>query len=90
MVLLIVEGDAGAFTASASRAPRPVNVGFHIVGRLHLDDEVDIGDVQAAGGNISGHEHVELALSEALKGDFPLVLGDVSVHDLDVLLDLVC
>ena len=54
-----------------------------------MDYEVNIGDIEAAGGDIGGDEDVELTLLEALEGDLPLILGDISVHYLDVLLDLV-
>lgn len=56
---------------------------------LYLDNKVDTGDVQSTGRNIGGDQHVELLLLEALQCHFTLVLGDVTVHDLDVLLDLV-
>ena len=66
-----------------------MDVGLGLLGRLQLDDEVDIGDVEASGSDVGGDKHAELALLEALHRHFSLVLGDVTVHHLDVLLDLV-
>jgi len=89
LVLLRIEGNARAVSAGSGRSAGSVDVSLDVLGRLDLDYEVDIGDVEAAGGDVGGHEHVELTLLEALKGDLSLVLGDVSMHDLDVLLDFV-
>lgn len=89
LVLLRIEGDARAVSARSGRSARPVDVSLHVLRRLHLDNEVNIGDIEAAGGDIGGDEDVELTLLEALEGDLSLILGDVSVHNLDVLLDLV-
>ena len=87
--LVRVERDAGAASASSCRATTPVDVGLSLFGRLELDDEVDIWDVKTTRGDICGHEHSEFALFEALHCDFTLVLGNVTMHDLNVLLDLV-
>lgn len=54
-----------------------------------MDDEVNIRNVKSSGSNVSGAEYSELALLEALHRDFALVLCDVSMHDLNVLLDFV-
>ncbi len=66
-----------------------MDVGLGLFRGLDLDDQVDVGDVKTTRGNISCDKNSEFALLEALHGDFTLVLGDVTVHDLDVLLDLV-
>jgi hypothetical protein len=54
-----------------------------------LDDEVNVRNVKSSRSNVSGAEYSELALLEALHCDFALVLSDVSMHDLNVLLDFV-
>lgn len=66
-----------------------MNVGLSLLGWLDLDDQVNVGDVETTGSYISGDEDSEFAFLEALHGDFTLVLGNVAVHDLDVLLDFV-
>jgi hypothetical protein len=87
--LLRVEGDAGAGLAGAGGTPRPVNVGLSVFGRLDLDDEINVRDVEASRCHIGSDKHLELALLEALDRDLALVLDDVAVHDFHVLLDLV-
>ena len=84
-----VESDALSRGTSSSSTTGPVDVGLSLLGRLHLDDEVDVGDVKTSGGDVSGDKNLELALLESLHGDLSLVLSDVSMHDLDVVLDLV-
>jgi hypothetical protein len=54
-----------------------------------LNDKIDIGDVKTSRGNISGNQHIELALLESFKSYFSLILRDVTVHDLYIFLDLV-
>jgi hypothetical protein len=54
-----------------------------------LNDKIDIGDIKTSRGNISGNQHVELALLESFESYFSLILRDVTVHDLHILLDLV-
>ena len=65
-----------------------MNIGFCILGRLNLDDEVDTWDVETTRCNISGDEYTEFLLLEAFKGDFTLILGDITVHNLNVFLNL--
>ena len=84
-----VEGNAGTTGSCSRRSSTPVDVGLGLLGRLDLDDQVDVGDVEAARCDISSDQDSELAFLEALHGHFSLVLGDVAVHHLDVLLDLV-
>lgn len=66
-----------------------MDVGLSLFRGLDLDDQVDVGDVKTTRSNISCDKNSEFALLEALHCDFTLVLGDITVHDLNVLLDLV-
>ena len=84
-----VERDAGSTCSSSRGTTTSMDVGLCLLRGLDLDDEVDVGDVKATRRNIGGDEDSELAVLEALHRHFSLVLGDVSVHDFDVLLDLV-
>ena len=87
--LTSVEGDTGSTGTGSGCTTRPMDVGLGLLRGLDLDDQVDVGDVEASGSDISGDEHSEFAFLEALHRDLTLVLGDVTMHDLDVLLDLV-
>jgi len=53
-----------------------------------LDDEINTGNVQSTGSHISSDKYTEFFIFESLEGDFTLILCNVSVHDLNVLLDL--
>jgi hypothetical protein len=66
-----------------------MNVGLCFFGWLDLNDQVDIWNVQTSGSDISSTKYSELALLESLHGHFTLVLSNVSMHDFNVLLDLV-
>jgi hypothetical protein len=66
-----------------------MDVSLGVLRRLDLDHQVDVGDVEAAGCDVGGDQDGELALLESLEGDLTLVLGDVTVHHLNVLLNLV-
>ena len=66
-----------------------MNVGLSVLWRLDLHYQVDTGDVKSSGCDICGHQNVELFLLEPLQGHFALVLRNVTMHDLDVLLDFV-
>ena len=84
-----VESDASTRTASSGGSSRSVDVCFGVLGRLHLDNQVDAGDVKTTGSDVSGYQHVELLLLKSLKSDLSLVLSNITVHDLNVFLDLV-
>jgi hypothetical protein len=62
---------------------------LRVSGRLHLYHQVDIGYVEAPGGNIGGDQHIELALLESLESDLALVLPNISVHHLHIVLNFV-
>jgi hypothetical protein len=66
-----------------------MNVGFDLLWWLYLDDQVDVGNIKAARRNISSDEDLEFAFLESLHGDLSLVLCDITVHDLNILLNLV-
>ena len=52
-----------------------------------MHDDVDVVDVDPAGGHVGGHQHVELALGEVPQGPLPGALAQVAVdgHGLDAL-----
>lgn len=57
------------------------------VWRRALNDQIHLGNVQAARRHIGGHQHLKRAVPEALERDLPLFLGDVSVQRLRALKD---
>jgi len=84
-----VESDASATGSSSSSTTASVNVGLCLLRWLNLDDKVDVWNIKASGSNIGSDEHAEFSLLESLHGYLTLILSNVTVHDLDVLLDLV-
>ena len=48
LVFLRVESDACAFSSSSSCSTRSMNVCFDILGRLNLDNEINVGYVDAS------------------------------------------
>lgn len=65
-----------------------MNISFCVFRWFNLHDKVDAWDIEATSSNISGDQNVKLLFLEALEGDFTLVLGDVTMHNFDVFLDL--
>lgn len=65
-----------------------MDVGLSVFWGFDLDNEINTRDVQSTSSNISSYKHTELFVLESLESDFTLVLSDVSVHDFNVLLDL--
>ena len=66
-----------------------MNVCFRLLGWLQLDYEVDVGDVKTSRCDISGNQNAEFAFLEALHCHFSLILGNISVHNLNILLDFI-
>jgi hypothetical protein len=59
-----------------------VDVILNLLGDLGLDDQVNLGDVEASGGNVGGDNDTELSITEGLEGQLPLLLGDIAVQGL--------
>ena len=57
-----------------------MDVELTIVGKIVVDDERDLLDVNTTGPNISGDEDSRLAASELLHDGVSLLLRHVSVH----------
>ena len=87
--LACVEGDASTTGTSSSCTTTSMDVGLSFLGRLDLDDQVNVGDVKSARSDIGSDKDSELAFFKALHRDFTLVLSDITMHDLNVLLDLI-
>ena len=72
-------------TPSRSRPARPVRpiavrVGVAVLGRVEVDHVRDLGDVDAAGGDVGRDQHGHLAALEAGEGLLALRLRLVAVH----------
>lgn len=66
-----------------------MDIGLGVSRRLHLNHKVHVGNVEATRCDVGSDKHIELAFLESLEGNLALVLADVTMHDLNVLLDLV-
>lgn len=72
-------GDGVSGGSGATGAANAVDVGFGLVGEVHVDDEGDVFDIHSAGGNVGGDENGKSAFFEFGKGAFALGLGTVAV-----------
>ena len=63
----------------ARRAARAVQVGLVVLGRVVVHDHVDVVDVEAPGGHVGGHQHVQLARGEVLERLLAARLAEVAV-----------
>jgi hypothetical protein len=88
-MLLGVEGDTGTSPTGSGSTTCSMDVGLSILRRLHLDDQVNVGDVESSRGHIGGNQNAELVFLESLQSDFSLVLSNISVHNLDVILNFI-
>lgn len=66
-----------------------MDVGFHFFWRLNLNDQVNIGDIEATRSDVSGDKYFKFAFFEALHSNFTLILRNITMHHFNVLLDLV-
>lgn len=77
-----VEGYADAFLSGAAGSSSSVNVGVDVLGRIALDNQVDLGKIQPSGGDVGGDQTFEFAALEAFEANRPLLLRDVAVQRL--------
>ena len=61
-------------------AADPVGIGLGGGGHIIVDHVRDPGHIQAAGGDIGGHQHGEGAVAETVQGGLALVLGHVALE----------
>ena len=83
-----VEGEASSSLSCSSCSSSSVDVGFRILGGFNLDNQVDIRNVDTSSGYVSCNKYAKLSLLEPSESDFSLILSDVTMHDFDVLVDL--
>ena len=69
---MVAERDRRAGGAGAGGAADSVDIAFRLVGHVVIDDVGDAVDVDAAGGDVGGDEHADLAVAE--RGEHALAL----------------
>ena len=74
------ERDRDAVAARAAGAARAVHVAVLVLGRVEVDDVGDVGDVDAAGGDVGRDERVDVPALERGERALALVLGLVAVQ----------
>ena len=57
-----------------------MDVDLLVLGALVVDDVGDVVDVDTAGGHVSGHEHVDLAVAEGAQRLLPGSLAEVAME----------
>nr|RZI34941.1 hypothetical protein BJQ95_02686 [Cryobacterium sp. SO1] len=74
------DGDHVTGAAGPGGAARAVQVRLVLCGRVHVDDELDVVDVHATGGDVGGDEHLHIAGAE--RGEVAVTghLGQVAVQ----------
>jgi hypothetical protein len=68
------ERDGDAVAARAARAARAVHVAVLVLGGVEVDDVADVGDVDAAGGDVGRDQHVDVPALERGQRALALVL----------------
>ena len=58
-----------------------MDVSFDFNWRFDLDHQVNVRDVESAGGDVCGDKHLEPALFEVVKCELSNVLRNIAVHD---------
>ena len=78
------EGDRDPGAPGAAGAADAVHVGLLVVGTLVVDDVGDVVDVDAAGGDVGGHQDVGVAGPERFQRLLAGHLTQVAVHGADL------
>src|SRR5690606_32902420 len=74
------EGDDGAGAAGTRGAAGTVQVVLVVAGRAAVQEEVDAGDVDAAGRDVGGDQDVDVAVLEVGQGPGPRALRHAAVQ----------
>ncbi len=79
----LARGEEGQRVSGAARpagAADAVHVGLRLAGCVEVDDQVDPLDVETAGGDVGGDQHVEPAVTQPLDDPLAFLLRHVAVH----------
>jgi hypothetical protein len=74
------DGDHGAVIAGASGAAGTMQIRLVLDGRIGVDDQRDVIDMNAASGDVGGDKHHCSAFGERGQVAHAHVLGEVAVH----------
>ena len=77
--ILITECNCDASLACSARSANAMNIDLGHVREVVIDDMTDVGDIDAATGDICGDENLEGAVAEAAKGALTCALTLVSM-----------
>ncbi|TYZ57671.1 hypothetical protein PybrP1_011176 [[Pythium] brassicae (nom. inval.)] len=83
VVVVREQRDGDAVLARAARAPDAVRVRLDLGRQVVVDYVRDVRDVESAASDVGRHEHVAVAVSEALEALFALVLRLAAVQHRD-------
>src|SRR5690606_6410571 len=78
-VVPVDEGDRDTGASGATGTADAVDVGLLVLGALVVDDVGDVVDIDAAGGDVRGDEHVDLAAAELVECLLTRDLTEVAV-----------
>lgn len=82
-IILFKESDRRAFFASSTRTTNAMNVIFHLIREIIIQD-VYVFDIQATGGHVGGHQNGVFALFKSVENLFSLALIQVPVNGRNV------
>src|SRR5206468_4474067 len=74
------QGDHGAAAAGPCGAPAAVQVVLAVRGRVDVDDQVEVVDVEATGGDVGGDEDPQPSAAELVQRTGALRLGPTAVQ----------
>jgi hypothetical protein len=78
-LVIVAERNGNAFMACARRATDAVHIGFRYVGQFEIDDMRDLVDVNAACGNIGGHQNARTTVLEFRQGALARALALIAM-----------
>ena len=82
-LVVLAHGDKGEGPAFASRpacTSDAVNVAFHVMRNIVVDDRINVVHVNAARGHVRGDQNFQTAAPEAVHDAIPLGLGQIAVQ----------
>ena len=78
-LIKVTKADGQSAAARPARAADTVDIGLRHVGQVEVDDQGQLADVDAPGGDVRGHQNPDLAAFEALQGPDPAALALIAV-----------
>jgi hypothetical protein len=66
-----------------------MNIGFSIFWRFQLNNKFNVRNIKTSCSNIGSYQDLELVVLEPFDGDFSLILSNISMHDFNIMSDLI-